>query len=205
MSEVTYDFQAIYAAFSQKILRYLKGMVGPDEAEDISQNVFLKVHADLKNFRGDASLATWIYRISTNAALDRLRNGSFGQTANFVSDSEVLDDDLMENAVIDLAGNPLETSTEFSLIRGEMNECIRKYVDGLPESYRTVLALSDLEGLKNQEIAEVLGLSVDAIKIRLHRARRELKERFEAGCDFYRTEANELACDRKAPAGLSNL
>ena len=203
MSDAMSGFDAIHAEFRPKVMRYLKGLVGPDEAEDICQNVFLKVHAGLKDFRGEASLSTWIYRITTNAALDRLRNRSFGQTVHVASNAEAPDDALHESAVTDLAGNTHEPSAESSFIRSEMNECIKTYVDALPESYRAVLALSDLEGFKNGEIAEILGLSVDAVKIRLHRARRELKKRFEAGCDFYRTEDNELACDHKVPADPS--
>jgi RNA polymerase sigma-70 factor, ECF subfamily len=68
---------------------------------------------------------------------------------------------------------------------------------------RTVVALSEFEGFKNREIAEILGISLDVVKIRLHRARRELKQRLEAGCDFDRTEANTLACDRKASRSRS--
>ena len=203
MSDAISDFGAIHAEFEPKVLRYLKGLVGPDEAEDISQNVFLKVHAGLKDFRGEASLSTWIYRIATNAALDRLRSRSFGQTTQVASDAAAPGDAADAGAVANVAGNTAEPSAESSFIRSEMNECIKTYVDALPESYRTVLALSDLEGFKNQEIAEILGLSVEAVKIRLHRARRELKKRFEAGCDFYRTEANDLACDRKAPGSSS--
>jgi RNA polymerase sigma-70 factor (ECF subfamily) len=203
MSDAILDFDAIHAEFRPKVLRYLKGLVGPDEAEDICQNVFLKVHAGLKDFRGEASLSTWIYRIATNAALDRLRTRSFGQTAHVASDAEAPSDVSNESAVTDLAGNTHQPSAESSFIRSEMNECIKTYVDDLPESYRTVLALSDLEGFKNREIAEILDLSVDTVKIRLHRARHELKKRFEVGCDFYRTEDNELACDHKAPAGPS--
>lgn len=201
MSDAISGFDAIYAEFRPKVLRYLKGLVGPDEAEDISQNVFLKVHAGLKDFRGEASLSTWIYRIATNAALDRLRNRSFGQTAHVASDAEAPGDASRASAVTDLVGDTLEPSAESSLMRRETNECIATFVDALPEIYRTVLALRDLDGFKNREIAEILGLSVDAVKIRLHRARRELKKRFEAECDLYRTEANELACDMKAPHG----
>ena len=203
MSGTVSGFDAIHAQFRPKVLRYLKGLVGPDEAEDISQIVFLKVHAGLKNFRGEASLSTWIYRIATNAGLDWLRNRSFGQTALVASDAEAPSGASHENAITDLAGNTSEPSAESSFIRNEMSQCINTYVDALPESFRTVLTLSNLEGFKNRDIAKILGLSVDAVKIRLHRARRELKKRFEAGCDFYRTEANELACDRKAPAAPS--
>ncbi len=78
-----------------------------------------------------------------------------------------------------------------------MNECIRGLVNGLPENYRIVLVLSDLEGFTNAEIGEVLGLSLETVKIRLHRARLALKKSMGHACDLYRDERNELSCDRK--------
>jgi len=196
------DFDAIFSEFHPKVLRYLSGMIGPVEAEDVAQNVFLKVHTGLKRFRGEASLATWIFRIATNAAFDRLRNRSFRQTEQLDSYSETSNDPAIETATTELADKA--RSAESALIRGEMNECIKTYVDALPESYRAVLVLSDIEELKNQDIADILGLSVDAVKIRLHRARRELKQRFEAGCEFYRSEDDTIACDHKLPVCSSS-
>jgi RNA polymerase sigma-70 factor (ECF subfamily) len=198
MSDAIPNFAAIYEDFQPKVLRYLKGRVGPDEAEDISQNVFLK-NAGLKDFRGEASLSTWIYRIATNAALDRLRSRSFREAAQVASGAAAPGYAADAGAVADVAGNTAEPSAESLFMRREANECIANFVDALPENYRTVLAMSDLDGLKNREIADILGLSVDAIKIRLHRARRDLKRRFDAECD----EANELACDHKAPGSSS--
>ena len=194
-SNATSDFEAIFAEFHPKVLRYLSGMIGPVEAEDVAQNVFMKAHAGLKNFRGEASLATWIFRIATNAAFDRLRNSSFRQTERL--GSEMSDDSAIETATAELADKA--RSADSALIRSEMNECIKTYVDALPENYRAVLVLSEFEELKNQDIAEILGLSVDAVKIRLHRARRELKQRFEANCEIYRSEDDAIVCDKKLP------
>lgn len=198
MLENCSDFDAIHSEFRPRIHRYLRDLVGPDEAEDICQIVFLKVHRGLAEFRGQSSLATWIYRIATNAALDRLRKRSLGMAALVESDSDAPDDASCEDAAAHRAGSIAEPSAESSYIRSEMNECIDAFVDTLPEIYRPVIVLSDLEGFTNREIANILGLTVDTVKIRLHRARSELKKRFESGCDFYRTETNELACDRKA-------
>jgi RNA polymerase sigma-70 factor (ECF subfamily) len=88
-------------------------------------------------------------------------------------------------------------SAEREAIRNEMNECIREFVGKLPTDYRTVIVLSEIKDLKNQEVADILGLSLDAVKIRLHRARARLKAEFEAGCDFYHDQDGRLACDRK--------
>lgn len=81
--------------------------------------------------------------------------------------------------------------------RGEMNDCIREFIETLPDDYRTVIILSELEGLKNREIADVLSVSLDTVKIRLHRARLKLKQRLNQGCDFDRDDRGELCCDRK--------
>jgi RNA polymerase sigma-70 factor, ECF subfamily len=201
MSDRNSNFEMIYAEFQPKVLRYLSGIVGRDEAEDVAQNVFLKVHAGLPDFRGEAALSTWIYRIATNAALDRLRSASFRQAACGSDATEVSS---REDALTEAPGESPEPRADSVIIRTEMNECIRAYVDALPAKYRMVLTLSDYEGFKDRDIAEILGLSVEAVKIRLHRARLELKKMFEAGCDFYRTESNEFACDRKEPRGRSH-
>jgi RNA polymerase sigma-70 factor (ECF subfamily) len=78
-----------------------------------------------------------------------------------------------------------------------MSECIRGLVNDLPDSYRVVLMLGDLEGFTNAEIADILGLSLDTVKIRMHRARRHLKKAMDAACHLYHDERNELSCDRK--------
>jgi len=91
--------------------------------------------------------------------------------------------------------------TDLQLIRQEMNSCIRDYIEQLPEDYRTALVLSEIEGFKNREIAEILGVNLDTVKIRLHRARGRLKESLGRHCQFYLDERSELACDRKPPGG----
>jgi len=139
-------------------------------------------------------VSTWIYRIATNAAMDHLRKSPSGQTELIASG--LADDDLLpENE----GGARQESapSIDTQLIRKEMNDCIRGIVEGLPENYRTVLILSDLKGLTNSEIAGVLGISLETVKIRLHRARVRLKKELEHHCSFYKDDQNEFACDRK--------
>jgi len=80
-----------------------------------------------------------------------------------------------------------------------MSECVREFVDRLPTDYRTVLILNELEGFTNNEIADILQISLDAAKIRLHRARARLKKELKGGCDLYHDDRSELACDRKQP------
>ena len=95
-------------------------------------------------------------------------------------------------------------SGEKQYIRKEMNSCIKDFVENLPENYRTVIVLSELEGHKNKEIADILGISIDTVKIRSHRARAKLRKELETHCNFYHGDNNEIACDLKSPHPLKN-
>jgi len=187
------DFREVYDALRPRIQRYLARMVGEAEAEDLLQEVFEKVSRSLGAFRGDAELSTWVYRIATNTALDRLRRRGKPFEPSPVDASVVAEDD--RNV---WTGEKRQT-LEGRVIRDEMNACIREVVNGLPETYRTVIILGDLEGFSDREIAEILGLSLQNAKIRLHRARMHLRKALEKACVFYKSEDNELACDRKGP------
>ncbi len=191
------EFQTIHDAFRLKILRYLTSMVGRRDAEDLTQEVFLKVNQALKTFRGESQLSTWIYRIATNTALDKLRSPSFRQSGRRSLSEESVAEGELEIVDKDPWTGEKTPSVEISMIREEMNECIRGIVEKLPENYRTVVVLSELEGFKDDEIAEILGVSIHTAKVRLHRARARLKKELETHCNFYRDERNEFACDRK--------
>jgi RNA polymerase sigma-70 factor (ECF subfamily) len=199
MGDDKLDFQNIYQTFHPKIKRYLSRLVGESESEDLIQEVFLKVNQKLKTFRGESrALSTWVYRIATNVALDRVRSPSFQKMVrDRLSKDSVAEGEIATEVKVVWTGMKAP-SIEQQLIRKEMNECIRDFIEKLPENYRAVLILSELEGQKNQEIAEILGLSLDTVKIRLHRARAKLKKELETHCNFYRDERNELACDLKS-------
>lgn len=189
-------FQQAYDEYHAKILRYLTRIVGRSEAEDLTQEVFIKVGQSLETFRGESQLSTWIYRIATNAALDKLRQPSVRHGGEKLLPVESIAE---IKADADMTGE-LKASTEQKLIRGEMSGCIREIIQALPEHYRSVIVLSELEGVKDGEIAEILGVTLQAAKVRLHRARARLRKELAAACVFYRDEQNELACDRKNPS-----
>lgn len=195
MADNKLEFLEIYKAFQPKIFRYLARLAGEHEAKDLTQEVFMKVSTALKTFRGESQISTWIYRIATNAAFDRLRYISLQQRGQMKLSSDSTEEEKEFNNILTREKTP---SVEKQLIKKEMNECIRGFVESLPDNYRTVIVLSELEGLQNNEIAEVLGLSLDVVKVRLNRARKSLKKKLEAHCCFYRDERNELACDLKS-------
>jgi len=186
------DFHKIYSEYYPRIVGYLRRIVGESEAEDVAQETFVKAGKALETFRGDSQLSTWIYRIATNAAMDHMRHRSSLKRAP----EEPLQEEC-EAEDQDLWTGEKKPSLEASLIRGQMNECIRGIVEKLPANHRVVITLSELEGLTNGEIAEILQVSLDTAKIRLHRARAKLKTELEKQCSFYHDDRNELACDRK--------
>lgn len=183
------SFEAIHREFRPRLLRYLAGFVGPDEAADLAQVTMLKVSEHLAGFRGESSLATWIYRIATRVAIDRLRQREpAGVALDFHAEDEVVDDGLPE---------PLRwPSAEDSAARAEMGACIREFVDALPPHERSVVILSDVEGFSDAEVADVLGLTRANAKMRLHRARVRLRAKLREGCSLQHDERNELACGR---------
>ena len=175
MSTPEPDFPAVYTAFHPKILRYVTRLVG--EAEDVTQEVFVKVSQALGSFRGEAQLSTWIYRIATNAAIDKTRSPSFRQGAE---QREL--EDLDEAGSADAFTGEAPASLEQLRMHQEMIECFISFLDRLPLDYRTVFALADLEELSNAEIANVLGVSVETVKMRLHRGRARLIQELKAHC-----------------------
>lgn len=192
------NFQDVYNAFQPKIFRYLTRLVGEFEAEDLTQEVFTKVSQAFENFKGKSQLSTWIYRIATNTAIDKLRSQSSSRMVQIKRPGESFKGNEATIEGKEAWTGEKEPSVAQKVIQKEMNRCIRDFIENLSENYKTVVILSELEGLKNQEIADILQISLDNVKIRLHRAKAKLKRELESNCNFYRNEQNELACDLKS-------
>ena len=179
------EFDRIYAEHHIRILRYLTRMVGAQDAEDLAQEVFIRAARSYDDFRHEAKIETWLYRIATHVAVDRLRGTA--------SRRETLLGQELDEVAAD--GQESVSSLEEKTLRRAANECIRNVIYGLPENYRTPLILSELEGFTNREIAEIMDVSLDTVKIRLHRAKEQLKQALLDACQFSRDERNELTCD----------
>jgi len=180
--------ESLHTQYGDRIRRYLERLVGANDADDLAQDVFEKAQRGMKTFRGDSRVLTWLYPVATNVAIDRLR------TAGRRVDPEREDDDAdpLEAALAEHAGDV--RSLEGELDRTQMRECILGVVDQLPTSQRAAILLGELRGLSDRELADALGVSLGAAKIRLHRARRALKAALERACHFDRDEQNEFAC-----------
>ncbi len=185
-------FADIFDAYRRPIYDYLLRLTQDAVvAEDLTQETFMRVHDGLPGFRGEASLITWVYRIATNVCLDHLRRRSTTQD----SVTHSLDEMSMEQEMLvdDEAASP-----EQQAVRSEMSTCVQALIDQLPPDYRAALILHDLEGMTSAQIADVLAVSLDTVKIRLHRARARLRAALKMGCDFAHDERSVLVCEPKA-------
>ena len=153
----------LFAEYQPRIRRYILSMVhDPTEADDLTQEVFLQAHRKLGSLRDPDAVASWLYRIATHACYDRFRKWS----------RQPGSDPLDSNGSI--SGNAVGADTDEPRLdrvieRAEMTTCVRGYLEELSDEYRQVILLHDMEGLTNPEIAGMLDVSLDAIKIRLHR------------------------------------
>jgi RNA polymerase sigma-70 factor, ECF subfamily len=146
------------------------------DAEEVVQDVFLTLFNKIHTFEERAALGSWLYRVATNAALAKRRGRR--------SDREVPLDSLLPTFLPDghRAGEPefilrdWSRSPEAALLSQETREIVQRAIGLLPEQYRAVLVLRDIEGLCNEEVAEIVGDTVAAVKSRLHRARMVLRE-----------------------------
>lgn len=136
----------------------------PDDASEATQDAFLKAWRGLKGFRGDAMFTTWLYRVATNAAISKHRSRTRRNRHEARTDDEIL------------AQIPSAASTESTAgARLEVQE-VEQALALLPESYRAALVLKDVYGLTIEEIAKQLDCSETNAKVRIHRARKKLKE-----------------------------
>ncbi len=179
-------FPEIARDLEQPLQRYLERYVGDHAvAEELRQETLVRMSQGLASFAGRSSVKTWAFAIASHVAADFLRRP----------------ERRMRIVELDEAAEPVDPdrAVDERVVLGEMNECIRQVIDSLPDTYRSALILHDLEGLTAEQTAEISDCSVATTKIRIHRARRRLKQALDAQCDFYRDADSVFRCDRKEP------
>ncbi|MGE5699701.1 MAG: RNA polymerase sigma factor [Deltaproteobacteria bacterium] len=142
------------------------------DAEEATQDVFMTVVQKAHTFKGNSALYSWIYRICVNTCLMRLRGKRRSETVSIEDFMPVFTEDGMHASLIDDWSKEVERKA----LDKELGQVIRRLTEKLSEKYRVVFVLSDVEGLSNEETAQILGLTVPAVKSRLHRARLYLRE-----------------------------
>lgn len=165
----TSNFKDIVDKYQEKVrntcYRFVKNA---DDADDVAQDVFIQVYESLANFRAEAELSTWIYRIAVNKSLDFIRKQKrkkrFGQLTSLFGFNEE-----KEEIILPADGNP-----QMDLEDKERKQILDSAIDQLPEKQKTAITLSKYEGFSNKEIAEIMGVSLSAVEALMHRAKSNL-------------------------------
>lgn len=165
-------FEHLVRKESPRLFRVIVRIIrDDDEAQSIMQETFLQAYQRLDTFRGDAKLTTWLYAIGINQARAALRKKRRTNTMD-EADMERLQPSFNKGMY---AEPPKRWDPQKMAERSERQRLVREAVDRLPENYRTVVVLRDLEELSTAEAADILGISEGATRVRLHRARKALR------------------------------
>lgn len=147
-------------------IRYTKN---PEDAEEVLQDVFVTLHRKIKGFEGKSAFSSWLFRVTVNSALMKLRKRR--------KDEEYTLDDPESNQVeANLNELSVQPEGERSILQEELRLSIQHAVKQLPQEYAAVFILRDVDQFTSQEVAEILQITIPAVKSRLHRARTMLRE-----------------------------
>ncbi len=190
------QFDGLYEDYRGKVYRVILRLVrNPSDAEDLTQETFFKVQRNLPHVRRLKSVASWLYRIATNTALDFLRHSASRRAKGTVQLP-------META----EAAPCDTSSPAgALDTTESVSCVREHTHRLPEQYRVVLVLHDLEGLPLEQVANVMGSSMGATRVRLHRARKRFAEICTAECEQFYSDGGVLSCQPRSTIAVRSV
>lgn len=196
-------FRAIMKKYNQRLYRLARGIVRNDsEAEDIVQEAYVRAFTHLEDFRGDASLVTWLSRIAINEALGRLRSRRPSV------DLLTFEAQGMQAEVIQFPLTSRSDDPERTMAQRQLLQLVEDATDKLPEVYRIVFVARVIEGLSVEETAEILHLRPETVKTRLHRARRLVREQLDKQIGPVLMDAFPFAgrrCERVTAAVLHRL
>lgn len=172
--------------YRTKIHRHIRSLVRDrSEAEDLTQETLLRAHEQLATLRDPGALGVWLYRIATRVCYDHLRRAASPPAPDDRRDDEGPGG--AEERIPD-GGPDLDQLVD----NAAMSACGERLLDTLPDAYRAVLLLHDLQGLTGVEIARLMRCTPGSVKIRLHRARRRFREALERECELYRDQRGVL-------------
>ena len=165
-------FRTIMEQNNQRLYRVARAMMKDDtEAEDVVQETYLRAFSNLSKFRGESSLTTWLTRIALNEALGRKRSQRPTVT---LADVEAAQETNAQ--IIQFPTMSTETDPERSAAQNEIQRLLERAMDALPEPFRVVFVMRDVEEMSIEEAASQLGIRPETVKTRLHRARRLLRQ-----------------------------
>jgi RNA polymerase sigma-70 factor, ECF subfamily len=183
------ELAAEYGPMIQQLaFRYMKNW---EDAEEVAQDVLLKVVNKIELFRGDSALSSWIYRITFNTAMSRLRNGKFSRPYEVLAGDLVArsGDDANEHAQSIFEAADWSNLGDESVMRRQMRDAVIAALQEMPVVYRIPVMLRDLQGMSTEEASKVLKVKTQTLKSRLHRGRTFLRTRlqdFAGGLSLHR-------------------
>ena len=193
-------FELLMRRHNQRVYRTVRAILGADEdAEDVMQQTYLNAYSHLSSFAGNSRFSTWLTSIAVNEALGRRRKS--GVAALRIVKST--DDD---DPILHIQSNAPDP--EQQVMSNELQQLLEEEITALPENYRIVMMLRQVEGLSTEETAQSLGVSTDVVKTRLRRARMMLREALldRAGTTFDRLfEFHAPRCDRVVGAVMQKI
>lgn len=171
----------IWHEYHMKLASFIKSKVSEDVADDLLQDVFIKVHAQIDSLKEDAKLESWLYQITRNAIIDHYRSKRT---------TEELPDWLEQ-----------PQPEEEEVIRKELSACLEPMVKALPDKYRKAVQMSEIENKNQQEVAELEGISLSGAKSRVQRGRALLKTMLHDCCQFEINKDNQVVSYEKKDQG----
>lgn len=167
-------FEIVMRRYNQRLYRVARAILADDgEAEDVMQDAYVRAYAHLGQFAGQARFSTWLTRIAVHEALARARRGRRLVQIEDLSPRK-------EDSMTLLSSTGTERNPEQQAIQHNLQALLEIAIEALPESFRSVLVLREVEGLSTAETAESLGISEALVKTRLHRARAALRQDLES-------------------------
>jgi RNA polymerase sigma-70 factor (ECF subfamily) len=164
-------FQEIMGRYTQKVYNLAMRLTrNVEDTEEVLQDVFVTVYKKINSFEGKSQFSSWLYRVTANTAFMKLRRRKNTESVSF----EEVSGDVKENLV---GQAPDETSIDYMSTKHELRSLLESSIQRLPSEYRNIFILRDVDGLSNEEVGEMLSLTVPAVKSRLHRARLILRKR----------------------------
>ena len=195
--------RAIMQANNRRLYRLARGILRSDsEAEDVVQETYVRAFTHLESFRGESGLSTWLSRIAINEALTRVR------ARKPHVELDMLPDAVLEAQIIQFPLSSAASDPERSMAQREIQRVVEHAIDELPDVFRMVFIARVMEGMSMEETAELLGVKVETIKTRLHRARTMLRENVERKIGPVVMDAFPFAgqrCERLTEAVLKRL
>src|SRR5712691_2182538 len=169
--------EVLMSEYAPRVYRLAFGITrNQGDAEEVVQDVFLTVATKCGTFEGRSALGSWIYRVTTNAALNKRRGKRYEVETSLEEHLPTFMEDGHREGDRSFLLADWSQSPERELLSGEAQRTLERALDALPEGYRAVLVLRDVEELTNEQVAELLGEAVGCVKSRLHRARMALRE-----------------------------